>query len=134
MLAGIYKTRPKQDRVIGAESDSSGAVEPAIRFSNDRSATAYDAPALESGERGIEAPGDPIQEGLDCWECRLTAEVHRHPRGQLWQEGYRVPCNCAEVGRGLDGVALDPFIVGHHYRCIWWSFQERIARKDAVPF
>jgi len=60
--------------------------------------------------------------------------VHRHDRagqtGGLWQEGYRVPCNCAVVGGLVDGRTWDAFQLGHHYRCIWWSFQEGVARDE----
>jgi hypothetical protein len=52
----------------------------------------------------------------------LTDEVHRHDRlgqsGGLWQNGYRVPCNCAEVGGLVEGYGRwDAFLLGHHYRC-----------------
>lgn len=115
-IAGIFTPRPKQDRAAPDE------IPPAV-------AAGVGAFPVSV----IVTPSDPIEEGRQCWECRLTVEVHRHwqaaQSGGLWQEGYRVPCNCVEVGGTMEGGgAWDP-LLGHHYRCIWWSFQETESRR-----
>jgi hypothetical protein len=111
-MARIYRPRPEQDRVALDEMPPVAAV------------------GVEAPVPASETPGDPIEEGQACWECRLTAEVHRHARGGgLWQEGYRIPCNCAIVGGVVNGALWDALWYGHHYRCIWWSFEARESRR-----
>jgi hypothetical protein len=144
-LARVYKPRPEQDRVAPDETPPTATAgvgsfpvpasetpgdpyqEQGVRSRGD----GHGAAGLKSGS--TEGQGTGQSPAGDCWECRLTVEVHRHNHGGgLWQEGYRVPCKCGIVGGMVNGTLWDAFWYGHHYECIWWSFQEREAKHDEV--